>query len=311
MELITEQILNMFPLFILILLGYISGKSLKIKDSSIISKLILFVFTPIVAFNAISTADTDIGLIFLPIIFLITTSAIAIGTKLLSSMFSKKDNAILNTLAYSSGSGNVAFYGVPAVLILLGEEFLPIILISMIGYIIYDSSIGYLIITGQKFEVRKILLKLAKFPPFIGVVLGIIALILGVDLSSMNAYEFIVSSSQTTMATLGIFLIGLAVSNLKISLNYYYLILISINKVIINPLVIFLLLVVDSLTYNVFTEYANVLMLIASVPVATNSVILATEFTKKEQEASLGVLITAILSLISIPLWQAVTNAII
>jgi predicted permease len=52
-------------------------------------------------------------------------------------------------------------------------------------------------------------------------------------------------------------------------------------------------------------------MLIASVPVATNSVILATEFTKKEEIASLGVLVTAILSLITIPIWQLIVESVI
>lgn len=304
MEVIQQQFLNMLPLFALILLGFVSGKLLKIRDYSLISKLILYVFTPIVAFAAIVTANPEPALILVPVIFFLTTSLIAICYKLFFSKFSKMSDALVNTLAYSAGSGNVAFYGIPAVLILLGEQFLPIILIAMIGYIVYDSSVGYLIATGEKFKLKIIIQKLLKFPPFLAIMLGFICLILGIDPSGSQAYEFIVSNSQATMATLGIFLIGLAVVNLNVRINYSYLLAISIGKVLVNPLLVFSILVVDASTFGLFNNYTETMMLMASVPVATNSVILATQFTKKEQIASLGVLVTACLSLISIPLWQ-------
>ncbi len=301
----------MAPLILLIVIGYLSGKLLKIKEYSLISKLILYVFTPIVAFNAISNVESRTELFILPVIFLATTSGIALFYKFALSRLVKTDSKLINTLAYSAGSGNVAFYGVPAVLILLGEEFLPIILISMIGYIIYDSSVGYLIMTGQKFDLKGIIVKLLKFPPFIAIILGLLFLLLRINLSGIATYQFIVQNSQTTMATLGIFLIGLAVSNLKISIDYFYLLAISIAKVVINPLLILLILLFDKYTLGIFTNYANTLVLIASVPVATNSVILATQFTQKEQIASLGVLVIVILSIISIPLWQLIVDALI
>ncbi|MDQ6984924.1 MAG: AEC family transporter [Candidatus Dojkabacteria bacterium] len=144
MNLLTEQVLNMLPLFLLILIGFVSGKALKITDYSVISKLIIFVFTPIIAFNAIITAPVKASLLVLPFLFFFTTTILALVTKVVLAKFTKWDLALINTLSYSSGSGNVAFYGVPAVLILFGDEYLPIILISMIGYIIYDSSIGYI-----------------------------------------------------------------------------------------------------------------------------------------------------------------------
>ncbi|MDQ6984925.1 MAG: hypothetical protein Q9M91_05245 [Candidatus Dojkabacteria bacterium] len=138
-----------------------------------------------------------------------------------------------------------------------------------------------------------------------------VALTLYQDYSSNETYSFIVENSQSTMATLGIFLIGLAVSNLNVKMNKSYLFSISLIKVVINPLIILLLILLDRVTFNILEEsYYEILMLIGSVPVATNSVILATEFTKKEQTAALGVLVTAILSLLSIPVWQYIVGLI-
>jgi predicted permease len=306
MEQIISQMLNLLPLFVIILFGYLFGATLKIKNYENLSKIILFIFWPIVAFNAISTMELSAQMLLLPIIFFFTTTIIALASKRFAEKSTKWDKKLVRTFSYSAGSGNVIFVGLPALMIILGEKYVPILLICVVGYIIYDSSVGYLIMSGEKLDWEKMVQKLIRFPPIIGIMLGLLFLLFGIDLSDNEAYRFVVDNSQITMATLGLFLVGLAVSNITKKINITYLSWISMIKSLVNPLLLLLIIMIDKFLFNFFGGFESVILLIASVPVAANSVVLATNYTGKQQTAALGVLVTAILSLVTIPLWQLI-----
>lgn len=304
------QIYNLLPLFGYILAGYLIGKIFKIKDYSLLPQILLYIFWPILAFNAIATAPVRGEFLVLPFLFIATTTFIALAMKKFSSKITKWDKSLVNTFAYSSGSANVVYFGVPALIALLGEEYLPIIFISVVGYIIYDNSIGYLIISNSKLNAKEIFIKLIKFPPILGILAGFIALALPIAFEDNNFYSFIVDWSRKIMSAIGLLLIGLAVAQIDVKVNYLYMGMISTVKVILNPLIILIILLIDKYLFGLLQDFALVLLLIASVPVASNAVILAAQYSKQEQTAAVGVLATAILSLISIPLWQVIGDLI-
>jgi hypothetical protein len=306
MQLFWSQLLNITPVFVLIVLGWISGKYLEIKDASPLSKLLLYVFTPILVFDAINKAPLDVSFVVIPIFFFGVCSAICIGSFLLLSKLWPRQKQTTHILAYSSGSGNIAFYGVPIALLLFGESSLAIMSLAIIGFILYDSSVGYVIASGEKIQPHTVFNKLIKFPPLIAAAVALLLKLLSIHIDpSLHLYSFLLLNSQKTIATLGIMLIGISLANFKFEVDLRYLGYLFITKFLVWPLAIILLMkVLSAADIMDFTGIKEILVLIATVPVATNAVILATTFGVKQEKASMGVFVTALASLVMIPLWQ-------
>lgn len=312
-DLILNQFVAISPLFIIISLGFLGGKFLKVKDTKSFSVFVLYVFTPIIVFNAIVKSEINQNFLILPILFFLLSSAICLLNFYVGGFFWSEDDKTKNIVSYASGSANVAFFGIPVVLLLYGDSAIPTISLVIIGFVVYDSTLGYLIATNSRFKLKEVAKKLAYFPPFIGICVGLLVKVLGVNLGfDTSVYKYVVSSSSTTMATLGIMLIGLSIANFKFKIDLKYNLFVIINKLLLWPLIILGLVVVfKALDLNTFAGIEEILMIVATVPVATNSVILATQFNSHPDKASVGVFVTAIISLISIPVWNAIVQSLI
>ena len=99
-------------------------------------------------------------------------------------------------------------------------------------------------------------------------------------------------------------LIGFGVASLKhLKFDFKYLSLALVAKFVVWPLVIFCLLTMDK-NYLHFidpTLYRQ-LFFFSSIPMAANTVAVATELKTEPEKAALAVLVSTLLALISVPL---------
>jgi malate permease and related proteins len=114
MSLFFLLLLKIFPLYINIILGYFSTKLLDVKRESIAS-ILIYILGPIVVFSATLSVKIDMSILFLPVFFYIFCSAIAFITLYI---FRKSWNDPSgNILAFSAGTGNTGYFGIPLAII--------------------------------------------------------------------------------------------------------------------------------------------------------------------------------------------------
>jgi malate permease and related proteins len=95
-----ELFIKVLPLYLMIAIGYFGGKYLNI-DNKTISKIIIYLTTPVVVFNSTFRVDLSFSVILIVLSFFLISTAIS----LLALFFLKFvfTDARRNILAFSAG----------------------------------------------------------------------------------------------------------------------------------------------------------------------------------------------------------------
>lgn len=104
--------------------------------------------------------------------------------------------------------------------------------------------------------------------------------------------------------TLGIMLIGLgAVGCVNLFEDKKFLLISCLSKIVVWPALAALVIFVDAQTFHALTpDMRAVFTVLSFMPMAANTVVLATLMNVKPEKAAAGVLATSLLSFLTIPL---------
>ncbi len=292
-------VLKILPLYVLILLGIIAGKKLNIKKESIAS-LLIYIILPVVVFNSIVATKISRELLFLPLIFFICCSSLCI----LFYTFGKnlfKDNT-RNILAFTAGTANTGYFGIPIAIELFGEKSLGIIVLCILGFTFFENSLGFFITAKGNYSAKDAILKLIKLPTIYASVLGLIANHFG--FSPGESYTCLAKKFLGAYTTLGMMLIGLGLADMKsFKIDLKFLVTAISAKFIAWPLLVSLIVFIDNSYFKIFNNSVhNIMLLLSIVPLAANTVAFATELKVQPEKASLAVFISTLIALIYIPL---------
>lgn len=107
---------KIFPLYLNIIIGYLVTRYLKVKREHV-ATLLIYILGPVVIFFAVLSIEINLQLVFLPIFIFVFGSAIAFF--ILYRYKNEWKDASVNTLAFTCGTGNTGFFGIPLAMILL------------------------------------------------------------------------------------------------------------------------------------------------------------------------------------------------
>ena len=139
-ELTTTLGLKILPLYITIALGYIMVNFFQAKKESMAS-LLIYIIGPVVIFMASYKVQLNLAIAILPILLFVLSSFLA----LISLRFTKNifpDNT-KNILAFSAGTGNTGYFGIPLAIILLSEDLANIYIFTVLASLLYESTVGF------------------------------------------------------------------------------------------------------------------------------------------------------------------------
>ncbi len=300
MSLFFVLLSKIIPLYFNILLGYISSVTLKIDKNSLAS-LLFYTISPVVVFHATLNVTINPTIIFLPIFMYFCSSAIAF----LFYFFFRKhwNDATGNILAFSAGTGNTGYFGIPLASVLLEPELANIFIFIFLSSLLYEATTGFFISAKGKFTARQCLKKIVKLP---ALYTFIIALYL--NLANITPPEMIVRFSGTfknAFAILGMMVIGMGLREIRrgkvIDLKFISLALFA--KLLLWPILILTLIYIDSsLTHYLNTDLYKVLFLFSLVPMAGNTVTLAVLFDAQPAKAAFTVILCTAISIFYIPI---------
>ena len=299
MNLIFDQV---FILFIPIVIGYFAVK-VKIVDDSFAKNLSAFLFNITLPCTIISAMQFD----FEPKMLIVSGVIIIIGAvvtfffwifgfylskTLKASGYEKK------IIQYAVAFGNFSFMGYPVAKVFLGDEGLFYATIFSIPVYVLLQSIGMATLLPKKEGDKNFKLDYVLNPPLIGIYIGFLLFAFQIKLPFF-INETINSLGKVTIP-LAMALVGLALSKAPLlgSFTNFRAYIITAFRLIIMPLLVYFILRL----FN-FDEITTKLpVIISMMPIASNIIIVTTNYDGDTVTAAQYVLLSTLFSLITIPL---------
>ncbi len=204
-----ELLLNVIlPVYLLIGLGFLSGKIWKDLETKTISMIVLYFFAPALIFSSfreLSLNFSNISCISL------TALGVFLGVYFISILsellFIKERNPAFEL---SSTVMNAGYMGIPLILLMFGEDALPVAITYMVVMAVYHFTLGIVVLKGSLKEGIASALKIPL----------IYALILSFTLKEVNippGIEKMIKLSGDATLPLMLFSIGISLSQIKFS----------------------------------------------------------------------------------------------
>lgn len=291
---------KIIPLYFSILLGLFSTVFLKCDKESI-AKILLFILAPIIVFNATLNVKLEASVIFLPIFFFLLSTIIAF----ISLSFFKKiyqDNTS-NLLAFSTATGNTGNIGIPLAILFLEPSIVDVFIFTVLASLLYQNSIGYYITAKGNFTAKQSFIKVIKLPVLYAFLLGLILNIFGFKMPEifLDYSDYL----KGAYAILGMMFLGMGMEKIKTNgaFDKRFIFYSLFIKFVIWPVLILIFIYIDKNYLNFLNKDFYLLMFIFSiVPLAGNTVTVATLLDVKPEKISLAVFISTLVSLFYIPM---------
>ncbi|PHO08696.1 transporter [Malaciobacter canalis] len=301
MSLFFILLLKITPLYINILLGYLSVKVLEVKKESI-AKLIIYIITPVVVFSSTISVKIDFSLAIMPIFFYLFCSFTAI---IVYNIFKKHwSDATSNILAFNAGTGNAGYFGIPLAVLFFEPHIADIYIFVQLAFIFYGNTTGFYITAKSNFTVRESLIKVFRLPVVYAFIFGLLCNLFGVKIPE----ELFVYTSQFkgVYGILGMMILGMGLVGLKKSedLDKKFIFLNFFFKYVYWPGMVILFIYIDKTVIHFINDedIYKVMFLFSIVPIANNGVTLAIINGIKPEKATFTVLLSTIFSIVYIPI---------
>lgn len=299
MQLFFDLVIKILPLYGIMMLGYIAGQYMKVEKDTI-ARMLLYILSPIIIFHGVYTTVIDRGGVILPIYFYVLACSLSLIAYAIGSMVWK--DSTKNIFAYTAATGNTGYFGIPVALALLGEESLGFVVLSTMGLVLFENSLGFFMTARGSFTAKESLRRVLILPSVYAFIIGL-ALNLG-HITPPEWYSVIAGNFRGAYTILGSMMAGLGLAGFKkLSIDWKFLGLCFFSKFILYPAIAIGTVLLDMNVVHLFTPIMRqVIILLSLTPMAVNTVVLATALKVKPEKAALGVLSTTLFALFYIPM---------
>lgn len=288
------------PIFGIFVLGFVGQKKFHI-DIRGISTISMYLMTPFLVFRTFYETTFHINYIYLVLYCVLLCLCLILVDYLIAAIkkYSLEETCgmILSTVFMNSGN-----YGVPVVMLLFGVAGLDSAIIIMVVQQIMMYTVGvYYAAKGSKNQkengVQSSLIAVIKMPVVYSVITGIIFNVLEIPLSDsiMAAINLVADASvPTIMISLGMQLANISMKQIEKQKLSLALLL----KLVVSPIIAFgitLILPIDAMG-------EHILIILAAMPAAANTTMLAIQYNTKPDFVSSVTLLSTLLSLITLPI---------
>ncbi|MDX5978052.1 AEC family transporter [Vreelandella alkaliphila] len=280
-------------------LGWIAAQRLKI-DPRPIATLLVYLIAPLTIFRSLMNGGPTAEYLLLTLALFILVSTMALAVRWFTQhRFGAQEGALL---AFSSGTGNTGYFGLPVALILLPPEGVTLYLFCMLGINLYEFTVGFYLSARGHFSMRQSLIKIARLPLVYAFLSALLLSALNVTLPSalMNSLDVF----PATYTLLGMMIIGMTLSQVTIDAWDSRFVATCVGlRYLLWPLVMLVAVLLLQALGPLAPELGMALLLLGVVPMASNVVVVAMELGIQPQKGALAVLTTTLLAPLLIPLY--------
>jgi predicted permease len=295
---------TVLPILLLIGAGTLSRKIgiLKTGDERVLSAYIYYFALPALFFVNLSEILIDWNNLHIILLGILPVGIILVFYVLLYHIFQIPKNMVF-LLMITSIFGSLAFFGIPFITFAFPNttaEHLATLIAATVSIVAVTCSTIILELhqaNGKtNTDFKSIIIRIAKSPLIIFIVLGLIFSLLRIPIpSAITSVLHMLGSTTSTVAIfmLGVFFYGKKYTNLKLAFK------LSLSRILIMPLIALLIMNIVGLPYLEKT----ILVIMHGTPIAAGLMVLSERYNfYKEVIASLT-LITSISAAIHLTIW--------
>lgn len=292
-------------ILIFIVLGYVTVKFGMFSQKGLgeITSFLLYVVTPCLIVDSFLSAESgalDAWSLFLAVVLPAISMFMSIAGSYL--LFKKEEPNRRKVLRFALIFCNVGFMGVPLVQGIVGAEGVLFSSFFIVVFNVISWTYGYTMMGGGKIRIKTLLMN----PGVIGLVIGLPLYFFDVQLPELIASPVNMISAVNT--PLAMIVVGgyIARVNWKEFISDIAVYKLAFLRLIVAPA---LYLVVALLVRpNETLLLSSVIQ--AATPVAANTVLFAVQFKNDAELASKSIAVTTALSVLTIPLFTILTQAL-
>jgi predicted permease len=286
---------ELLPVMAFIPLGYLVSKKISFIKSDYISKPLINVLLPLLVFTNMLDAE-DSKLVILPIL----TFLLALGMNYAAIAGKKRFASETDPLLLRSSFSffNIAFFGIPTVTALFGEDKVSTLICIYLGSALYGDTIGYYQVAKTKFPPKKALKEMFSIPFLYVFVAGVICKIIG--LKTPESVKPAIDVVSFAVSAMGMMVVGFQLANVNfrhIKLPYFSKLLAyrTFAAALILAVIAF---AASFIVKDLKEEDYQMLGLVPLFPVAANVTVFAAFLKADEEQSSILVFLSMILSLV-------------
>ncbi|WP_104203217.1 AEC family transporter [Billgrantia saliphila] len=280
-------------------LGWIAARRLAI-DPRPIATLLIYLIAPLTFFRGLVLGGPTPQYLLLTAALFCLASLVAIAVNPIARrFFAPQESAVL---AFSSGTGNTGYFGLPVAMVLLPPEGVTLYLFCLLGITLYEFTVGFYISARGQFSVRESLAKIVRLPLIYAFVAALAVSGFGIDLPDALMDSLTVFPATYTL--LGMMIIGMTLGRVTIrEFDLRFIIGCVAVRYGLWPLLSLAAVLLLQVWLPVSTELALALLLLGVVPMAANVVVVAMELGIKPEKGAMAVLATTLAAPLLIPFY--------
>ena len=282
------------PILLVASFGVILQK-LRPSPLGFLSPALLYILSPCLVIDGIINANLPTNVSVKIVTTSITCSLVMLVLGLVIANLSKMTKDTISSFVLASTFPNAGNMGIPISFLAFGEEGLSVALIIFVAQGIISWPLGTLIVArAQTIGWKEPLIQVLKLPTLYAVPIALFIRFINFSIPS-NLYRPIDMMADAAIPCM-LLLLGYQLSNGLKEINLKDLVLLNITRLILSIPVVYLI----TILFNITDIAQNTLIVMAAMPTAVFTVLLATEFGTKGQYVANSVITSTLLSMITL-----------
>jgi malate permease and related proteins len=289
----------LWTLLAFVALGWLAARRLAI-DPRPIATLLIYLIAPLTFFRGLVLGGPTPGYLLLTAALFVLSSLLAVlVNRLARPFFAPQESALL---AFSAGTGNTGYFGLPVAMLLLPPQGVTLYLFCILGITLYEFTVGFYLSARGQFSVSQSLAKILRLPLVYAFLAAL--LISGLELPVPEAILDGLAVFPATYTLLGMMIIGMTLGRVTIrEMDGRFIGACVAVRFVAWPLLALAAVLGLQAAFTLPGELALALLLLGVVPMAANVVVVAMELAIKPEKGALAVLITTLAAPLLIPFY--------
>lgn len=280
-------------------LGVLCARGLSL-DPRPIASLLIYVIAPVTVFRGLVLGGPTPAYLLLTLGVFVTSSVMCLIVGRLARRFFPSEEASL--LAFSAGTANTGYFGLPVAMVLLSPEGVTQYLFCLLGMNLFEFTLGFYVSARGRFSVRESLHKILRLPLIYAFLAALV--VSGLSLPLPTALMEGIEVFPPTYTLLGMMIIGMTLGRVSLKeLDPGFIGAALAVRFALWPLVSLGAVLALQAVLGIDEELALALLLIGVVPMAANLVVVAMELGSRAEKAALAVLASTLMAPLVMPLY--------
>lgn len=297
---------NIAPMFLIIFLGFIIGKSFELDVKSL-SKISFYLLIPSFVFVFLYQTTIDLNLLKVLLYGFLFFMLSYVATFLVGKL-RKQTKSINATFINTMVLLNAGNFGVPLITLVFKDSpylgyAVSIQIIILVFQVILSYTVGFLNGGRGQIKTNDTLKKIISMPSLYAIFLALFLKYLHIDILNFFLWPSL-TYMKDGVVSIGLIILGIQLSMTKFHLSSFDVYLASLMRLCGGPLIAFILITLMGFDGII----PKVLLISSAVPSALTSTLIAVEFDNEPDFASQVVITTTLLSSISLTIVIYIAN---